>query len=49
MAHRRYLGELAQDLTFTIRQLIKHSGFSAIAIATLALGIGGTTAIFSAL
>src|SRR5437868_11527894 len=32
---------------FAFRQLVKNPAFSAIAIATLALGIGANTAIFS--
>jgi putative ABC transport system permease protein len=48
MARTRYLGEIGQDLAFTARQLVKNPGFSAVAILTLALGIGATTAIFSA-
>lgn len=44
----QYLSELRQDAAFSIRQLLANPGFSAVAIATLALGIGATTAIFSA-
>ncbi|HEV3142222.1 MAG TPA: ABC transporter permease, partial [Vicinamibacterales bacterium] len=43
-----YLSEIRQDAAFTIRQLIRNPGFTAMALLTLALGIGGTTAIFSA-
>jgi hypothetical protein len=48
MAATHYIGEAGQDLGFTTRQLIKDPGFSAVAILTLALAIGATTAIFSA-
>ena len=45
----QYLSELRQDAAFAVRQLVAAPGFSLVAIATLALGIGATTAIFSAL
>ena len=48
MRRTEYLSELRQDVVFTIRQLVSQPGFAAVAILTLALGIGATTAIFSA-
>ncbi len=42
------LDNLAADLAFTVRTLIARLGFSLVAILTLAIGIGGTTAVFSA-
>jgi putative ABC transport system permease protein len=41
-----WLGEWAQDLRFTVRQLCNAPGFTATALLTMALGIGATTTLF---
>jgi len=43
------MSSFLQDLRFAGRTLLRQRGFATIAIVTLALGIGATTAIFSLL
>ena len=38
---------MVSDIRFALRSLLKHRAFSAVIIATLALGVGANTAIFS--
>ena len=41
------MDSVIKDLKFAFRSLLKRPGFAAVAVVTLALGIGGSTAIFT--
>jgi hypothetical protein len=42
-----WIENLARDIRFAFRQILRSPGFAVIAIFTLALGIGANAAIFS--
>jgi predicted permease len=43
----RWLADLAQDLRFATRWLVKKPGFTLAAVSTIAVGVGATTLVFS--
>jgi predicted permease len=43
----RVMADLLNDISFALRGLISRPGFSVVALLTLALGVGASTAIFS--
>jgi len=44
----RLFHDAGRDFGFAVRTLLRNPGFASVAILTLAVGIGGTTAVFSA-
>jgi predicted permease len=48
MGRTEYWSEVAQDVTFAFRHFVAQPGFTVVALLTLAIGIGATSAIFSA-
>ncbi|HKE86042.1 MAG TPA: ABC transporter permease, partial [Vicinamibacterales bacterium] len=47
MTDRHSIDAIAYDLRHSVRTLLKSRGFSLIAVLSLAIGIGGTAAVFS--
>ncbi|MEP6496176.1 MAG: ABC transporter permease [bacterium] len=48
MRVNEFLDSLRQDVRYAMRGFARRPGFTAVAVLTLAIGVGGTTAIFSA-
>jgi putative ABC transport system permease protein len=48
MAPKEWWSQVLQDVRLSLRQLRRRPGFALVAVCTLAIGIGATTAIFSA-
>ncbi|HVZ49534.1 MAG TPA: ABC transporter permease [Gemmatimonadaceae bacterium] len=48
LSMRDWMQDLAEDVRYALRGLARRPGFTTVAIVTLAIGIGGNTAIYSA-
>jgi len=46
LQQRRWEAEIVQDFRYGVRMLLKHKGFTLVAVLSLGLGIGAHTAIF---
>ena len=46
-SHARFMDDIRQDVRFAWRSLIRRPAFTVVAVLTLAMGIGATTALFS--
>jgi predicted permease len=47
MSHASFLEALGKDIRYGLRQLVRNPIFTAVAVLSLALGVGANTAIFS--